>query len=179
VAEKRVDFEQADYFPNLSLEGQYTLTSESELFYGDDHDWRAALKLSYPLFTGWQRSAEVDQARAGVKEVSAAFSRLGREIRNQVRSVYLDIRTQQNVIQQLEERVKAARQNYRQVSAQFDQGLVTAVEQVDAFTALNEAENRLAQAYYAYQLDQIRLELATGTFQSGLVHKELAEEIVR
>jgi outer membrane protein TolC len=104
------------------------------------------------------------------------MNRLKKEIRNQVRSVYLDIRTQKKVIQQIEEQVRAARRNYRQVNAQFEQGLVTAVDQVDAFTALNEAENRLAQAYYSYQLDQIRLELAMGTFQTDLVAKELPDD---
>jgi TolC family type I secretion outer membrane protein len=176
VARERVDFEEADYFPNLSLEGQYTHTNESDLFYGEENDWRATLKLSYPLFTGWRTTAEVDQAKAGLKEANAAVDRLKKEIRNQVRSVYLDIQTQKKVIQQLKERVNAARRNYRQVTAQFEQGLVTAVDQVDAFTALNEAENRLAQAYYSYQLDQIRLELSKGTFQTDLLAKELSDD---
>jgi len=175
-AEERVDFEQADYFPNISLEGSYTHTNESALFYGEDNDWRATLKLSYPLFTGWRTSAEVDQAKSRLNEAEAAMARLKKEIRNQVRSVYLDIQTQKKVIQQLEERVNAAKRNYQQVSAQFEQGLVTAVDQVDAFTALNEAENRLAQAYYSYQLDQIRLDLATGTLQADIVAKELSDD---
>ncbi|HMA84781.1 MAG TPA: TolC family protein [Desulfosalsimonadaceae bacterium] len=176
VAEKRVDFEQADYFPNISVEGSYTQTDESDLFFGEDDDWQATLKLSYPLFTGWRTTAEVDKAKSGLSQANEAMSRLKKEIRNQVRSVYLDIRTQKKVIQQLEEQVKAARRNYQQVNAQFEQGLVTAVDQVDAFTALNEAENRLAQAYYSYQLDQIRLELAMGTFQTDLAAKELPDD---
>jgi len=40
---------------------------------------------------------------------------------------------------------------------------------VDAFTALNEAKNRLAQARYTYQLDMVRLDLMTGVFQQKLV----------
>ena len=176
VAEERVDFEQADFFPRLSIEGQYIRTDTSELFYGEREDWQATLKLSYPLFTGWRTSAEVDQAKSRRKEAAAAMSRLKKEIRNQVRSVYLNIRTQKKVIQQLEEQVKSAKRNYQQVNAQFEQGLVTAVDQVDAFTALNEAEKRLAQAYYSYQLDQIQLELAMGTFQTDLVAKELPDD---
>jgi len=175
-AEERVNFEQADYFPNLSLEGSYTHTNESDLFYGEDYDWQATLKLSYPLFTGWRTSAEVDKAKSGLTEANAAIARLKKEIRNQVRSVYLDIQTQKKVIAQLEERVKAARRNYQQITARFEEGLVTAVDQIDAFTALNEAENRLAQAYYSYQLDQIRLKLATGTFQADIAAKELSDD---
>ena len=176
AAEERVDFEQADFFPNLSIEGQYIRTEEPDMFFDEDDDWQAALKLSYPLFTGWKTSAEVGKAKSQRDQAKAAISRLRKEIRNQVRSVYLDIQTQKKVIQQLEKQVKAAKRNYRQVTAQFKQGVVTAVDQVDAFTALNEAENRLAQAYYSYQLDQIRLELAMGTFQTDLLAKELSND---
>jgi outer membrane protein len=176
VAEKRVDFEWADYFPNLSLEGQYTQTDEPDLFYGEHDDWQATLKLSYPLFTGWRTTAQVDKAKSGLMQANEALNRLKKEIRNQVRSVYLDIQTQKKVIEQIEEQVKAADRNYQQVTAQFEQGLVTAVDQVDAFTALNEAENRLAQAYYSYQLDQIRMELVMGTFQTDLLAKELPND---
>lgn len=176
LAEERVDFEQADYFPNLSVECQYTRTNEEDLFYGEREDWQATLKLSYPLFTGWKTTAEVDKAKAARMEASSGLSRLEQEIRNDVRSVYLDIQTQKKVIAQLEEQVKAARRNYKQVTARFEQGLVTAVDQIDAFTALNEAENRLAQAYYSYQLDQIRLKLAIGTFQTDLAAKELSDD---
>ncbi len=176
AAEKRVDFEQADFFPNLSVEGLYIRTEEPDMFFDERDDWQAALKLSYPLFTGGKTSAEVGKAKSELDQAKAAMARLKKEIRNQVRSVYLDIQTQKKVIQQLEEQVKTAKRNYRQVTAQFEQGVVTAVDQVDAFTALNEAENRLAQAYYSYQLDQIRLELAMGTFQTDLLVKELSND---
>jgi|GEM_PF-1054779 len=176
AADERVEFEKADYFPNLSLTGQYILTDEDELFYGDSYDWQASLVLSYPLFTGWKTSAEVDRALSEKSQARYTLDRLRKQIRNEVRSVYLDIQTQQKVIDQLEQQVKSSRRNYEQVSAQFDQGLLTAVDQVDAFTALNEAENRLAQAYYTYQLDLIRLDLATGIFQSDLLEKEILNE---
>ncbi|MCF8112093.1 MAG: TolC family protein [Desulfobacteraceae bacterium] len=175
-AEERVDFEQADFFPNLSLRGQYQRTDEKVLFSGEPDDWQASLVLSYPLFTGWERSAEVNKAESKKKEAEYALARLRKQIRNEVRSVYLDIKTQKEVIDQLEQQVQSAKRNYRQVTAQFEEGLVTAVDQVDAFTALNEAENRLAQAYYTYQLDLIRLKLATGTFQSDLLKKEILNE---
>lgn len=176
ASDERVNYEKADYFPNLSMTAEYVRTDEESLFYGEHDDWNASLVLSYPLFTGWQTTAEVDRARSEKSQAQFSLSRLRKEIRNEVRSVYLDIKTQQKVIDQLKRQVRSATRNYEQVSAQFEEGLVTAVDQVDAFTALNEAENRLAQAYYTYQLDLIRLNLATGTFQSDLLEKEILNE---
>ncbi|MFW6334087.1 MAG: TolC family protein [Desulfosalsimonas sp.] len=175
-AEKRVDFEQADFFPNISLTGQYTVTDKEELFYGGSDDWKASIVVSYPLFTGWQRSAEVAGAKAEKSQADYSLARLRKQIRNEVRSVYLDIQTQQKVIDQLEKQVRSAERNYQETTAMFEQGIVTAVDQVDAFTALNEAENRLAQSYYTYQLDLLRLKMATGTFQKDLLEKEILNE---
>lgn len=64
AAKERVNFEQADYFPNISLTGEYTRTDEEALFYGEPDDWQASVVVSYPLFTGWKTSAEVDRAKS-------------------------------------------------------------------------------------------------------------------
>ncbi|MFW6052580.1 MAG: TolC family protein [Desulfosalsimonas sp.] len=172
-SEKRVDFEKADFFPNISLTGEYKRTDEKDMFYGESDNWNAAVVVSYPLFTGWENSAELGRARADKNQVQYRLARLRKQIKNEVKSVYLDLRTQRKVIEQLEKQVDSAERNYRETTARFKEGLVTAVDQVDAFTALNEAENRLAQAYYTYQLDVLRLEMATGTFKSNLLEKEI------
>jgi len=87
--------------------------------------------------------------------------------------VYLDIKTQEKVLASLRDQVQSAQANYEQILAQFEEGLVSSVDVVDAQTALNEAELRLARAYYTYQLDQLRLRLATGTFVHDRVQKYL------
>ncbi len=172
ASQQRVEFEKADYFPRFSMQGEYTRTNEEKLFYGEDEDWNVALKVSYPLFTGGRDVAEIDQARSKWRQARVSLKRLKREIRTEVRSVYLDIQTQKKVIQQLKEQVDTARRNYEQVTAQFEEGVASSVDQVDAFTSLNEAENRLAQAHFSYQLDLIRLQLATGTFQTELLNRQ-------
>lgn len=173
---ENVSVEKADFFPRLSFTGQYTRTDEKGLYYGEYDDWRAALEVSFPLFTGWKNSADVDRAKAEKNKAEYSLARLRKQIRNEVRSVYLNILTQQKVIDQLGKQVQSAEENYRQVTARFQQGLVTAVDQIDAFTALTESENRLAQAYYTYQLDLIQLKLATGTFQNDLLEKKILNE---
>ncbi|MFP3982981.1 MAG: TolC family protein [Desulfurivibrionaceae bacterium] len=173
---ENISVEKADFFPRLSFTGQYTRTDEKGLYYGEYDDWRAALELSFPLFTGWKNSADVDRAKAEQNKAEYSLDRLRKQIRNEVRSVYLNIQTQEKVIDQLKKQVQSAEENYRQVTARFQQGLVTAVDQIDAFTALTESENSLAQAYYTYQLDLIQLKLATGTFQEDLLEEEILNE---
>lgn len=172
AALEQVHSEKADFFPNISVAGQYMRTDESALYYGDYDDWRFSLNLSYSLFTGGERRASLEQARAQFRQAMTSLERLKREIRTQIRTIALNIETQERVIAQLKTQVESSKMNYRQITAQFEEGVATAVDQVDAFTTLNEAENRLAQAYYTYQLEIIRLELALGTFQMDLIKNE-------
>ncbi|MDY6822905.1 MAG: TolC family protein [Thermodesulfobacteriota bacterium] len=171
-ADKKVDWEKADFFPKIFLHGEYQRTTEDDLFYDNDENWSASLNLSYPLFTGGKNRAELGEAKSAVRQAKWSHRRMENEIRNEVRRVYLDLQTQRKVLAQNRAQVKAAQRNYQQVTAQFEEGLATAVDQVDAFTALNEAENRLANAHYTHQLNLIKLKLATGTFHKDLILPE-------
>jgi outer membrane protein len=153
------------------VESGYTVTNEEALFYGDDSDWHVALTASYDLFTGWRDTARVNAAASENRQLKAEYARLKQAVQVQVRSVYLDIKTQEQVLASLRDQVQSAQANYEQILAQFEEGLVSSVDVVDAQTALNEAELRLARAFYTYQLDQLRLQLATGTFVQNRVQE--------
>ncbi len=160
-------------WPKLAVESGYTVTDEEALFYGDESDWHVALTASYDLFTGWRDTARVNAAKADKRQLKAEYARLKQAVQVQVRSVYLDIKTQEKVLASLRDQVQSAQANYEQILAQFEEGLVSSVDVVDAQTALNEAELRLARAYYTYQLDQLRLRLATGVFSQDRVEEFL------
>lgn len=162
-------------WPRLQVESGYTVTDEKDLFYGEDDDWHVALTATYDLFTGWRDTARVNTAKSENRQLKAEYARLKQDVQVQVRSVYLDIKTQEKVLASLRDQVQSAEANYEQILAQFEEGLVSSVDVVDAQTALNEADLRLARAYYTHQLDQLRLDLATGTFAQDQVQKFLAQ----
>jgi len=170
AAGETVQTEQGDFWPQLSLEGSYN-RSDEEIYTSEKDDWRVSLVASYPLFTGLRDMAEVSRARRRKAELGADYQRLKRSIGAEIRSVYLDLKTQEKVIESLKEEVDSAAANYEQIVAQFNEGLASSVDVVDAQTALNEAERRLSLAYYNYQLNLLRLELATGTFEQDRVNE--------
>ncbi|MFW6177202.1 MAG: TolC family protein [Desulfohalobiaceae bacterium] len=168
-----VEVQRADFFPRLSLHGQYSRTDEEDIFEGDEKDeWQASVRVSYPLFTGGERKAKLEQARSKKRQSRVSLARLEREVKTQVRSAYLDIQTREQIVQHLEEEVQAARSNYRQVLAQYEQGLATSVDLIDAQTAFSEAQSRLAQSRFGLNLDLIRLQFALGTLEKELVQSE-------
>ncbi len=173
AAQKTVQAEEGDFWPRLSLEGAYSRTNEEDLYSGEKTDWNVSVVASYPLFTGFRDVSEVNRAQRQAAEIRADYQRLKRSIAAEIRSVYLDLKTQEKVIMRLEEEVDSATANYEQIVAQFNEGLVSAVDVVDAQTALNEAETRLSLAFFNYQLNLLRLDLATGTYEQDRVRQYL------
>jgi outer membrane protein len=169
AAGQRLESEQGDFWPELSLQGTYNRADEAIYTGSERDDWRVSLVASYDLFTGFRDMAEVSKARRNEAQLGADYQRLRRSISAEIRSVYLDLKTQEKVIESLKEEVDSATANYEQIVAQFNEGLASSVDVVDAQTALNEAERRLSLAYYNYQLNLLRLELATGTFEQARV----------
>lgn len=166
--QERVKFEKGDFYPSFSFVGQYDWFDE-EQFHGTDEDWRVTLRGSYPLFTGWRDEAQTKRAKIRVKSANEQYERLKREIRRDVRRVHLDLQTQRNVIKTLENRVTQARENHKEITARFEEGLVDAVDVSDAITILNEAELRLASARNTLHLDRIKLKLAAGILSENLL----------
>lgn len=165
AAEERVEWERADFFPRISFHGEWQHTNEEAVFSGHDRNWQASLNLSYPLFTGGKNRAEYVKAKSALHQAKISRQRLKKSIRTEVRSIYWDLQTLRKVLEQKRAQVNSAKRNYKQVAAQFEEGLANSVDQVDAFAALNQAQNQLASAHYNYQLNLIKLKLATGTFQ--------------
>lgn len=170
AVQKQVEAERRDYFPTLSIEGTYSRVDDDAVYYGDDYTWQAALVLTYPLFTGLRDTAQIARARASESEMQAAFNRIKQEIRVDVRSAHANIQTRKQMVRFFDDQLSSANANYEQINAMFREGLVTTIDVMDAQTALTEAEQGLASAYYQLQLDKQSLMLATGVFQQNLLN---------
>jgi outer membrane protein len=168
AASKRVRWQMSDYFPSVDLVSQYS-NAEEPTFSSETENWSVQLVGSYPLFTGWMETAQVDRAQSMYRAARARLQRLEKEVQITIKNIYLNIQTQQSVIRTTRNEVKSARQNYEKISAEFEQGLASSVDVNDSLQVLQEAESRLANARYNYQLELLRLKLAIGTFQSDLI----------
>lgn len=167
---ERVKFEKADWYPDLDLRGSYDNFEHESL--GLKEDWRVTLQASYPIFSGWQETSQVDEARYRYNIARQNYQRLQREIRRDVRQAHSTLTTQRSVVNSLEEQVDAARRNYQEIAAQFEEGLVDSVDVSDALTTLNESELRLANARITLRLDRLRLKLTSGIYARNLLNDQ-------
>jgi len=170
--EDRLKAEQANYAPQFGIHGSYDYQEEAETSpgEGEQETWQVMLQASYPLFTGWRESAQINEARSSYRQATSRREEMRKSVRIDVRSAFLEMQTGKRVIEASEDRVEAASQNYEEIVARFEEGLMTTLDVSDAHDALNEAEQSLAASFYRQQLNILRLELAAGIYQQDLLN---------
>jgi len=164
IAKDEVRYAKGAYWPTLSLEGVYEKRDESPSspFFLDESIY-GALRIKFPFYEGGLRKAEVKQAEARCKQAELMYEDVKKNIALEVEDAYLDLKTQEGILEYLQNRLTFARDNYNAVSKQFDYGLANSIEVMDANTLLVEAESDFFRAQYDYQVSIIMLKRATGT----------------
>jgi outer membrane protein len=177
MAEDEVRYTKGAYWPTLSLEGVYEKRDEdpSSPFFLDESIY-GGLRINFPFYEGGLRKAEVRQAEARHKQAELMYEDLKKTIGIEVENAYLDLQTQEGILESLQDQVTFAQDNYNTVSKQFDYGLANSIDVMDANTLLVEAERDFFRAQYNYQLSMIMLKRATGTLLKTVMDLEAGEK---
>jgi len=163
IAEDQVNFTRGSYWPTLAVEGVFTKRDEIRDTGGLVKDSAyAGLRLSFTFFEGGLRIAEVQEASAKKRQADYVYTDLKKTIDVEVETAYLDHITQKGLLKSLTDQHIFAKENYNSVSKQFDYGLASSLDVLDANTALLDSERQLANVIYLYQFSTLRLKRAIG-----------------
>jgi outer membrane protein len=164
IAEDQVKFAKGAYWPTLILEGVYVRMDEepSSPFFNEESIY-GALRLDFPFFEGGLRKAEVRETEAKKRQAELALSDLKKTIRLEVEEAYLNLKTQAGVLQSLKDQFTFARENFYMVEKQFQYGLASSLDVLDANTLLVTSELDLFRSQYDYQFALLQLQRATGS----------------
>lgn len=169
IAGQEVTYARGAYWPNLSMAGVYQNSDQApETLTFNDRSVYGALSLNFPFFEGGLRVAEVQEAKTRERQAKLQYEDARKSVGMEVESAYLDLATRRGQLKFLEDQAAFARDNYRGVSRQFELGLASSIDVIDANDLLVSSERQLAEALYSYQLSILSLEQATGTFMKGV-----------
>jgi outer membrane protein len=170
IAEDQVSFVKGSFWPTVSVEGVYVRRDENPQTSGLVKDSvYGGVRLTFPFFEGGLRVAEVQEADARRRQTEYAYLDLKKTVDVEVDTAYLDHITQKGLLQSLTVQYAFARENYNAVSKQFEYGLASSLDVLDANTALLDAERQLANVIYLYQFSALRLKRATGVLLNGIL----------
>lgn len=175
IARKTVRFERSDYWPSVSLEAGYKESdSEYESSGTDVNDDTEALyfqgTLLFTLYDGDLRKAENRQALAGQRKAENALALQKKQIILDSKVSFLEYQTAKSTLQNLQDELRFAQENYNAVQMQFKYGMADTIDMMDANTLLVTAQRRISDANYTYYLSVLKILYTKGE----LVHFLLA-----
>jgi outer membrane protein TolC len=170
LGEALVKVSMSNSYPRLSGFYSYSVSAQENGppdFFGERPTQRtslqqAGIQLQIPLFSGFQRSARVQQEQLAVQRISTQLVQLQEQAVNDIKTLLdaLDETKLRTIAQR--RAVDQARTGFDIASAQYREGVSSRLEVVDAENALRLAEFNYAQAVFDHLNAHADLDLAVG-----------------
>lgn len=151
------------YAPNLGLNAFYRWANITG-FTGHREAWAVGLGLSWTLWDGGSREAELRETSEKVAEAIAAERLAENKAREELERALLDLSSARAGRAKAQEQVRLAREAVDQAQKSSGAGMATYVEVSDATAALLGAELSMVNETLGSQLAALRVAKAAGLF---------------
>ena len=129
-----------------------------------DYNWNAGIKLSIPLAKGGERNARIQQAKIEALKLQNQQQLLEERLTQQIRITFEKIAASYPKINLAKEASEMAAKNLKITQEFYSQGMVSAVELIDAQNAAIDAKLFAVNAVYEYLMDLLIISRATGGY---------------
>ena len=159
----------AQYVPNFSL---VAATATNPIYFNfsknnwDDY-YNISLGVSWPIFTGLKRSAQVGEMNVLKKIMDLNVKQLSDATRLEVESGYRTISQEYENIQMGLKNVESAKEGVRIAELNYKEGMITILELNSSYNELTRAKVNYLQALYNYNIAIAELEKITGINLNG------------
>ncbi|HLZ19355.1 MAG TPA: TolC family protein, partial [Smithellaceae bacterium] len=164
MAAQQVKYARGAFWPNIGLFAVYngadqnpiTASLNRESIYG-------GVSLAFPFFEGGLRVAELKEARAKERRARLMYEDAKRNVDVVLQDAYQELETLKGSLRYLSDQLAFAQDNYDSVLRQYENGLATSLDVMDANNLLLSSEKNYADALYGYQLAQLKIKKSSGT----------------
>jgi outer membrane protein len=163
IAEKQIDISRGAYWPSVTLSGVYAGTDQDPATPTLNRDSTfGALTLNFPLFEGGLRKAEVNESQSRYRQADYLYRDFVKTVNLEVENTYLELSAQKGILKSAQDQLVYAEDNIRAVAKQFEFGLASSLDVIDANNLLISAQKQVADATYNYQFFVLRMMRVTG-----------------
>jgi len=160
---------RGDLFPTVYGSFSYTRGGSelSRSFSEFDKWWDTSLSLSisYPIFEGFSRKANIQQKKIAFNLYDDQIEKKKLEIVSQIESLILTISTYMEMIDVNEMNIQSAQEDLRLAQEMYRLNSATILDVLDAQVALTQAQGDLVTTKYDAKIAEVRLEYLMGTLK--------------
>ena len=166
AAQQALGSAQAEWYPTLNLNGYYGDTGPT---LGNSHGvFLLNGALNFNIFTGGRIRADIEKARAALKDRSDELANEGAQIEVEVRNAFLDLKSAADQVAVATDNLTLANQTLEQARDRFTAGVTDNIEVVQAQGSVAMANDNLIAALYAHNLAKVAIAKAMGLTQQGV-----------
>jgi outer membrane protein len=174
VAERQVEIRRQQVrvargalLPSVSLSmnyGRQIFPSDAFRLSGQEWrtDWNASVNVSVPIFSGFRRQAEIDQARITLDQERLRLGQLRESVQLELEQARGERQRAAATIAARQRTVDQAQRVHDLTVLRYEQGLATQLEVSDARLALLQARTNLAQAISDFRIADATLTRSLG-----------------
>ncbi|OGP61487.1 MAG: hypothetical protein A2V65_06200 [Deltaproteobacteria bacterium RBG_13_49_15] len=146
-------------WPSFNANGAYRFAGTD---FPLNERWEAGLALKWELFTGFRRSGQISEFKAGVRQLQSLFENRKLEATEEVTQAYLQVHEAIEAIRTAQTALRQAKENLDLAEGRYRAGVSNAVELSDAQVLYTQARSLLVQAVYNHLKAWAGLEFAVG-----------------
>ena len=167
---------KAEYYPSLALSGNFTSTGQSNSFdlYRSSGNafWYDAssigLTLKIPILNGNATRSRVRQAEIDIQKNKEDIRNTSQSLNLAYENAKIQIKNSLNTINSQNENVRLAQGIYTSTQNNYNNGLASLTDLLDAENALTSAQSNYSQALLNYKVAEIQLIKSNGNIKSLL-----------
>lgn len=161
-----VSLAKKEFLPRIDMMGSWEQDNQTFAARGGNN-WIAGATLSFNIFNGGARRAQIAESRAYERRAEAMRRQMESAVRLQVREAYLNLNAARQRVEVSQDSAAQAEESLRILQNRYDAGLATIMDVLRAETMRTSAQNNHLNAVYDYRLAFAALELATGKLGPG------------
>lgn len=154
---------RANYYPNLSAFGGWTLRRGTTDNFGDSSNgWLVGLQSQWNIFDGRATTGRVAQAKSVLQQSKLTFTEAQLAVDVEVRRAYSEWQQATELAEASARVVEQATESVRLANARYNAGTGTQLDVLAAQVDLTTARTNQIQAYYGYNVAVAALRKAMG-----------------
>lgn len=166
AAQLALDSARAEWYPTIALSGYY---GDAGPTLGNSHGvFVINGALNFNIFNGGRISADIEKARAALKDRSDELANQSAQIEVEVRNAFLDLKSAADQVAVARDNLTLANQILEQARDRFTSGVTDNIEVVQAQGSVAAANDSLIAALYAHNLAKVSLAKAMGLTEQGV-----------
>ncbi|MBU1997909.1 MAG: TolC family protein [Candidatus Omnitrophica bacterium] len=164
MARKNIEINKAENRPNIYASWDYY--SRSHTAASTSRGWNdynvIGVTFSWPIFDGWLAKSKVEQAIVDLKEAGLNRDKIIKDIAQEVKSAYLDLKNAISRMVSIEAQVGLYQNTLQEIEQKYTKGITSSLGLDDARLGLEVSLYNKKQAVYDYIMAKVKFDKATG-----------------